>query len=139
MSTRGQLCKIIVLASGLPVNTSGGPHFTDVPTSSPFYSFIETAYNAGVVTGYGNAFRPGNLVTRGQICKIAVLALGWTSNTSGGPHFTDVPTSSPFYSFIETAYNMGVISGYANGTFRPASDATRGQISKIVYNSITAH
>jgi hypothetical protein len=29
----------------------------------------------------------------------------------------------------------GVISGYADGTFRPGNDATRGQISKMVSNA----
>ena len=46
------------------------------------------------------------------------------------------PTDT-FYSYIETAYNHGIISGYADGTFRPGNNATRGQISKIVYNSVT--
>jgi hypothetical protein len=31
-----------------------------------------------------------------------------------------------------------VVSGYADGTFRPGAGATRGQISKIVYLSLTA-
>ena len=46
--------------------------------------------------------------------------------------------SDTFYGYIETAYNRGIISGYADGTFRPGNNATRGQISKIVYNAITA-
>jgi hypothetical protein len=29
------------------------------------------------------------------------------------------------------------VSGYADGTFRPYNDATRGQISKIVYLAVT--
>ena len=65
-----------------------------------------------------------------------VLAQGWTINTSGGPHFTDVPTSNPFYSYIETAYNHSVIGGYSDGTFRPGTNATRGQISVIVYRAL---
>ena len=47
-----------------------------------------------------------------------VLAEGFPINTTGGPHFTDVPTTNPFYVFIETAYNRGLISGYSDGTFR---------------------
>jgi hypothetical protein len=30
------------------------------------------------------------------------------------------------------------ISGYSDGTFRPGNNATRGQISKIVYLAITS-
>ena len=138
-ATRGQLSKIVVLAEGWAINTQGGPHFTDVATTNPFYAFIETAFNRGVISGYADGtFRWGNNITRGQLCKIVVLAEGWAINTAGGPHFTDVPASDPFYALVETAFNHQIISGYADGTFRPGNNATRGQISKIVYAAITA-
>jgi hypothetical protein len=106
----------------------------DVPTSHPFYSYIETAYSQGVITGYSdNTFRPYNNVTRGQLCKIVVLARDWPILTPPIPTFSDVSTDHPFYSFVETGYNHGIISGYGDGTFRPAANAIRGQISKIVY------
>ena len=137
-TTRGQLSKIIVLARGWPINTTGGPHFSDVPLDNPFYSFIETAYNMGVISGYGDGtFRWGNNITRGQLSKVIVLAEGWPINTSGGPHFSDVLPGDTFYSFIETAFNKGVISGYADGSFRPGNNATRGQICKIIYSAMS--
>jgi N-acetylneuraminic acid mutarotase len=137
-TTRGQLSKIIVLAEGWPIDTTGGPHFSDVPTTHTFYTFIETAYNRGIISGYSDGtFRPGNDVTRGQLCKIIVLAEEWPIDTTGGPHFSDVPTTHTFYDYVETAYNHGIISGYSDGTFRPGNSATRGQISKIVYEAIT--
>ena len=134
--TRGQAAKIVVLGSGRPINTTGGPHFNDVPTSHPFYAYIETAYNAGVISGYGDgSFKPQNNVTRGQFSKMNVLAFSFPINTTGGPHFTDVPTNNAFYQFIETAYNLGLISGYSDHTFRPNTDITRGQAAKIVYQA----
>ncbi len=137
-TTRGQLSKIVVLAEGWTVNTTGGPHFSDVPESNPFYTYIETAYHHGVISGYSDGtFRWGNNVTRGQLSKIIVIAEQWAIDTTGGPHFSDVPQSDPFYGFVETAYNHEIISGYSDGTFRPGNNATRGQISKIVYNAIT--
>ena len=75
-------------------------------------------------------------MTRGQLSKIVVTAAGWPLDTAGGPHFSDVPTTNPFYSFVETAYHHAIISGYSDGTFRPGNDATRGQIAKIVYTAI---
>ncbi len=138
VTTRAQLTKIIVLAEGWPIDTKGGPHFTDVPSSNPFYDYIETAYNHAIITGYQDGtFRPDNSVTRAQLSKIIVNAQGWPIDATGGPHFTDVPSSNPFYGFIETAYNHAIITGYQDGTFRPDNSATRGQISKIVYQAIT--
>jgi hypothetical protein len=137
-TTRGQLCKIMVLAEGWPVECAT-QHFSDVPPNNVFYCYIETAYNHGIISGYADGtFRPGNNVTRGQLCKIIVLAEEWPVDTSGGPHFSDVPEGSAFYDYVETAYNHAIISGYADGTFRPGNPATRGQICKIVYNAITS-
>jgi hypothetical protein len=131
------LSKIVVLAEAWTINTGGGPHFSDVQQDNPFYDYVETAYNRGVIAGYSDGtFKPNNDVTRGQLSKIIVQAEGWTINTGGGPHFSDVPPSYPFYQWIETAYNNGVISGYSDGTFRPGNSATRGQISKIIYAAL---
>jgi hypothetical protein len=137
-TTRGQLCKIIVLAEAWPIDTTGGPHFSDVPADHFFYPWIETAYNRNVISGYADGtFRWGNNVTRGQLSKIIVLSEGWPIDTGGGPHFSDVPPTDGFYPYVETAFHRGIISGYADGTFRPGNLATRGQISKIVYQAIT--
>lgn len=132
-TTRGQLSKILVLAEAWPMNTAGGPHFTDVAPDNPFYAYVETAFSHAVISGYADGtFRWGNNITRGQISKVVVLAAGWALDTRGAPHFTDVPQSSPFYAYIQTAVNKGVVSGYTDGTFRPGSNATRAQLAKIV-------
>ncbi|MDQ2809232.1 MAG: S-layer homology domain-containing protein [Chloroflexota bacterium] len=151
-TTRAQLAKIIVLGKGWALDTTGGPHFTDVSAGTVFYSFVETAFHHGLISGYtcGGAnpqtgasepcdaaghsyYRPSNNVTRGQLSKIIVGAQGWALDTTGGPHFTDVATSNIFYPFIETAVNHGIVGGYSDSTFRPGNPATRGQIAKIVY------
>jgi hypothetical protein len=136
-ATRGQVAKIVVLAEGWPPDTSGGPHFADVPPGYVFYPAIETAAHHGILSGYADGtFRPGAEVTRGQLSKIVVGARGWALTTGGGPHFSDVPPGSPFYPYVETAAARGIISGYADHTFRPGNSATRGQIAKIVYNAL---
>ena len=57
------------------------------------------------------------------------------------PTFVDVPANNPFYGYIETAYNHGIISGYSCGSgclaYHPGNSATRGQIAKIVYTAVT--
>jgi len=51
------------------------------------------------------------------------------------PIFSDVPLDSPFYAQVQCLICKGIISGYADGTFRPGNDVTRGQLSKLVSNS----
>ncbi|HMA38400.1 MAG TPA: S-layer homology domain-containing protein [Chloroflexia bacterium] len=135
--TRGQLAKLLVVALGWAADTTGGPHFSDVPLGSPFYVYVETAYHQGILSGYADGtFRPNSQITRGQLAKLLVGAFGWSLTTTGGPHFVDVPPANPFYAFVETAYAHAVISGYADGTFRPYNTATRGQVAKILYGAL---
>src|SRR5207253_2464574 len=118
-TTRGQLTKIVVLARGWQLDCPT-QHFTDVPTTHTFFCFIETAYAHGIISGYGDGtFRPGNNVTRGQLCKIIVLAMSWKVICPPIGHFSDVPPDSTFYCYIETAVAHGIITGYSDGTFRP--------------------
>ena len=134
-ATRAQLVKIVVLAFHMPLYTGSEQSFSDVPLDHPFYNYIETAQRSGLVGGYSDGtFRPYNNVTRGQIAKIAVEASDMEDMTNGNgiQSFSDVPVGSTFYNYIETAYANGILSGYADGTFRPNNDATRGQITKIV-------
>jgi hypothetical protein len=136
-TTRGQLSKIIVLAEGWPLYTPPTPTFSDVPTSHTFFAYIETAFLRGIISGYADGtFKPGNDVTRGQLSKIIVLAENWPLINPPKPTFIDVPVANPFFRHVETAFDRGIISGYADGTFRPNTNATRGQICKIVYNAI---
>ena len=111
-------------------------NFSDVHPTDYFYVPVQYLYCHGAISGYSDGtFRPYNNTTRGQLSKIVVLAEGWTIDTHGGPHFTDVPASNTFYPYIETAYNHGIISGYSDGTFRWGNDVTRAQLSKIVVSA----
>jgi uncharacterized protein YkwD len=134
VTTRGQISKIVVMAQGFPLNTSGGPHFSDVPANNPFYAYIETAYLRGVISGYNDGtFRPNLTITRGQLAKVVVTAKSWPLTSPVRPTFSDVPANNPFYAYVETAVARGAITGYNDGSFRLGSSATRGQISKIFY------
>ncbi len=151
-ATRGQVSKIITLGAGLTINTTGGPHFTDVPTSNSFYQYVETMYHANIIGGYTTGcstgspcFKPNNNVTRGQLSKMASLAFGFSEAVSGQT-FQDVPTSSTFYPYIQRLNGRGIIGGYACGTppagacvapgnkpyFLPNNNITRAQLAKII-------
>ena len=67
-----------------------------------------------------------------RVAKLVVVAAGWTLITPATPHFSDAPGNSPYYSYIETGLAQGVISGYADGAFRPQAYVTRGQLAKMV-------
>ncbi|HEX8598089.1 MAG TPA: S-layer homology domain-containing protein [Chloroflexia bacterium] len=157
--TRGQIAKIVSNAAGYTDDVSSMQTYTDVPSTQPFHLWIERLSMRGHMGGYncGGAgepcdganrpyFRPGNNASRGQLSKIVSNAADFT-DTPEGQTFEDVPPSSPFYPFIERLTTRGVMSGYPCGGpgepcsgwdmpyFRPSSNVTRGQASKIVANT----
>lgn len=46
--------------------------------------------------------------------------------------FPDVAVESPYYEYISRAKNLGIISGYEDGYFRPHALITRGQAAKML-------
>jgi hypothetical protein len=46
--------------------------------------------------------------------------------------FTDVDPTNPFYAFVRCLACRQIVSGYADGTFRPGASVTRGQLAKIL-------
>jgi N-acetylneuraminic acid mutarotase len=134
-----------------PTATSCPVQFTDVLPGSTFYTNIRCLACRDIINGYttgcetGNpCFRPGNLVTRGQLAKIVSNSAGFFEPT-GGQQFEDVPLGSTFFDFVWRLADRGIINGYPCGGpgepciapnnrpyFRPSANITRGQISKIV-------
>jgi hypothetical protein len=108
-------------------------NFTDVNQGDVFYDVIKSMYCRHVISGYSdNTFKPYDYTKRAQIAKIVVLGFGFEQSTAGGPHFADVPASDPLYPYVETAYNLHLVTGYDNRQFRPWENVKRGQIAKIV-------
>jgi hypothetical protein len=161
-TTRGQMAKIVVLAFGFPLPQPQSHTFADVPPGSTFFQYVESAYERGLIQGYacGGPFepcdaqnrpyyRPNANVTRGQISKIVVIAAGWPLENPPLPTFSDVPFGTTFFQYVETAYSHQLLTGYSCGGpgepcdvqnrpyFRPGNNATRAQISKLVYLAIS--
>ena len=160
--TRGQLSKIVANSAGLnePV-AEGQQQFADVHPGDPFYEYVERLAQTGAIAGYPCSgpgegcdalerpyFRPNNPATRGQISKIVSIAAGFEEDVPEEQEtFTDVPTDSPFWVYIERLSGRGVISGYGDpekcptGTpcFRYNDYTTRGQMAKIASNAFFPH
>jgi S-layer homology domain len=140
---------MISLARNWPLLTpSSGQTFTDVPPSNPLYPFVETAYAYSALSGESAeicaarqvaypCFLPNDPISRAQAAVITVRAFGWPLDTSGGPHFSDVPAANYAYSAVETCYNRGVVNGIGGGLFAPNANVTRAQLTRILYGALT--
>lgn len=56
-------------------------------------------------------------------------------DSCAGQRFSDVCPGDWHYPYIMDLSNLGVISGYADGTFRPNNDITRAQVMKVIVNA----
>jgi hypothetical protein len=156
--TRGQIAKIVSEAAGFS-EPPGAQQFEDVALGHTFFDWVWRLADRGIVSGYpcggpgepcgpGNLpyFRPNGNATRGQISKIVSEAAGF-ADPPGAQQFEDVLPGSTFFDFIYRLAARGIMNGYPCGGpgepcgpgnlpyFRPASNATRGQLSKIAANT----
>jgi hypothetical protein len=66
---------------------------------------------------------------------ITAISTPTAAATSCPITFTDVPNTHTFYANVRCLACRGIISGYADGTFKPDNLVTRGQLAKIVSNA----
>ncbi len=99
---------------------------------------VRALYREGIVTG--SAGKDGTLVFNpaGNLTRAQAAAMIGRSQEKGYAladlTFTDagqIPSYATFY--IRTMAAQGILSGYADGTFRPQANITRGQMAKILY------
>lgn len=60
---------------------------------------------------------------------------GIVASVSNTKPFSDI-TGHPYEKEIVEAYNLGIIGGYEDGTFRPNNEITREEVSALVYNAV---
>ena len=99
---------------------------------------IKVLYSEGIITGSMKNgkmyFNPNSALTRAQ----AATMIGRTQEKGYGAvslSFTD-REKIPAYAapYIQTMVAQGIIGGYADGSFRPNNNITRGQMANILYN-----
>lgn len=106
--------------------------FTDINSSHWAYDSVINLAEKFILNGYlDGTFKPESNITRAEFAKIIVSATG-----SVDPYalstFKDVNNGDWYYSYVSTAYSMGYITGYPDGTFRPNDNITRADICTIV-------
>lgn len=143
--TRGEMAKFIVNAFNLGTN-GNVQQFSDVPSTNPFFSYINVLKTEGIISGYSDGtYRPNALITRGETAKFITNAIQKRMTPPNGDwgiltfeRFSDVPYSHGFYGEINFLAELGVIGGYSDGTFKPSNNVTRGEMSKMVSSGIVS-
>ena len=109
--------------------------YKDVPTDYMFYNEIQALTDAKVTSGIGNGyFNPEGFITRGEIAKLIVNALGLVTVYDNS--FTDVSEDHLFYDEISILASLGIAQGYGDNSFKPEQQVTRQEIALLVSRAL---
>ena len=134
--TRAEFVTMINRAFGY--TERGSTPFQDVPANAWYADDINIAYQAGYFTGTSETTAgPLGRVTREQ----AAVLLGRNLRLQGIPgvnsDFTDVQRMGNWSrGMVQECAELGIIQGYADGTFRPQNYITRGQMACFLVRAL---
>ena len=130
----------LVMTMSLVTVSAGAKDFTD-DSEITYKEAVDVISALGVVDGYsGGDFRPDDVLTRGAAAKsICNLILGPTTASAlsaGTAPFKDVPVTNTFAGYITYCSQQGIISGYADGTFRPTGTLSGNAFMKMLLGAL---
>ena len=112
-----------------------GAAFTDIPDETTQMA-AAALQGLGVVDGTSDTtFSPNEVLTRAQMCAMAVNALGLSDQVASAGRrtlFSDVSSSAWYNGYVNAAYSEGLVNGYGDGTFGPDDPVTYGQVATIL-------
>jgi N-acetylmuramoyl-L-alanine amidase len=111
-------------------------YFSDVPVGHYASGAIQTAYEKGIVGGYGDGtFHPNAQITRAELSYLFEKAfqLTKTSNVT----YSDVPVHSMAYAPINKLTTANIATGYPDGSFGPNKTITREEFSAFLARALS--
>ena len=130
----------LVMTMSLVTVSAGATDFED-DGDITYQEAVTVIAGLGIVDGYSDGtFGPDEALTRGAAAKIICnLILGPTTadalSASSAP-FVDVPTTNTFAGYITYCAQQGIISGYADGTFRPSGTLSGNAFMKMLLGAL---
>lgn len=122
-----------ILTATLPPSATGQPSSTPLSTSTGTPTVPPSTQTTTSTT------TPSPPTSTSTSTNTSTSATATETPTACTLSFTDVPSDSTFYPYIHCLACLGIISGYADGAFRPGEQVSRGQLAKIVSNSAGFH
>lgn len=106
--------------------------FTDVDTAKWYHLSIDYVLTHKMMNGVSSrAFAPNANLTRGMLVQILYNLEGKPKGTAA--NFSDVQADAWYAEAVGWAASSKVVTGYADGTFRPNAAVTREQAAAILY------
>jgi hypothetical protein len=123
------LSATLLVATTTASAAQSSPRFSDLDETVHAES-IELVAEDGITSGYPDGtFRPREDVRRDQMATFLANALRLERQAS---RFPDVPSDSPHNTAIGAIAAADITQGFADGTYRPLENVTRGQMATFL-------
>lgn len=133
--TRAEFAVMIARMFSLDV-ADGESTFVDCTKDDWFAPHVNAAAKAGFISGVGEGkFNPSATISRQDICTILgrALKVAATKDLS----FADSADIAEYANeYVKAFAELGIVSGYENGTFAPKANASRAEAAAILNNVI---
>ncbi|MGG1514270.1 S-layer homology domain-containing protein [Paenibacillus oryzisoli] len=136
--TRAELAALLTRTLGLAPSASE-PGFTDTTGSEWYAANVQTAVEAGIITGYEDgSFRPEQTITREEMAVMLNRALAFAgyqeaAGDSKPINFGDQVRIQPWAaSAVEQLAQLQLMDGVNGGAFEPEQAATRAQVAVVL-------
>ncbi|MBW4679932.1 MAG: WG repeat-containing protein [Microcoleus vaginatus WJT46-NPBG5] len=110
--------------------------FSDIQNHWAQTAILQLA-DKSIISGYPNgSFRPNATITRAELAALVRKAFPNAPKIRSAVNFSDVPKSHWAFQAISTAYEMGFLSGYPEGIFKPEQPLERTQAFVSLANGL---
>ena len=141
--TRAEFAVIVVRALGLMRPGTEKDAFNDVPKDAWYYNAVSTAYEYGIISGYGDGkFGPNDKISREQAMAMIARAMKITElkvEFKDGEEdkllksFGDTDKSADYArNSIAACIKAGILSGRNDNLIAPKDNITRAEVAAIV-------
>ncbi len=101
---------------------------------------VDTLITLGLVNGYeDDTYKPNNTITRAEMAKLMVVALGQDGKVSEASKkqskFKDMKGNWA-YGYVNVASDLGVINGYPDGTFGPQNNVSYAEATAMIIRAL---
>ena len=138
--TREEFVKMLVLTFDISSAHQENMTFNDVVSDEWYYPYLQTAFQGGIVKGISeDTFGVGMSVSRQDAAALISRAMKLTDKYNADAElFTDEADISDYaLKPVKILRQMGIISGYEDGSFRPLGTITRAEAAKMLYEGWT--
>ena len=133
----------LVMTMSLATISAGATEYKDLTDKDEiqYEEAVAVLNRIGIITGYEDgSFRPETELTRGAAAKIIVSLMIGPEAASALPNdaspYPDVPAGHTFAGVISYCKTAGYISGYGDGTFKPANSLTGFAFAKMLLGAL---